>query len=112
MAPGSGATLTGVTTNNASNNVWTVGYDTNTSTSTVQTLIPNWNGTTWNTVASPNAGTGFSLLFSVSTTPGATIVQAVGYSGVSGALNPFAPQNGSAHEERYRGTKPRQARPP
>ncbi len=48
----------------------------------------------WNTVASPYAGTGSSLLFSVSMTPGAAVVQAVGYSGVSGALNPFGPRNG------------------
>jgi len=40
-SPGSGATLTGVTTSNASSNVWAIGYDTNTSTSAVQTLILN-----------------------------------------------------------------------
>lgn len=91
-SPGSSATLTGVTTSNASNNVWAVGYDTGTS--TTQTLTLNWNGSMWSTVASPNAGTGSSLLFSVSTTPGAAIVQAVGYSGVSGALNPFGLRNG------------------
>jgi hypothetical protein len=34
------------------------------------------------------------LLFSAATTPGAAIVHAVGYSGVSGALNPFALRNG------------------
>jgi hypothetical protein len=33
-------------------------------------------------------------LSSVSTTPGASIVQAVGYSGTSGSFNPFALQNG------------------
>jgi hypothetical protein len=91
LTPGAG---TGVTTSNASNNVWAVGYDTITGTSTVQTLTLNWNGTVWSPVASPNASTGSSLLFSVSTTPGAAIVQAVGYSGVSGAFNPFALQNG------------------
>jgi hypothetical protein len=93
-SPGTNATLTGVTTSNASNNVWAVGYDTVPGTSQVQTLTLNWNGTAWATVASPNAGTGSSLLFSAATTPGAAIVHAVGYSGVSGALNRFALRNG------------------
>jgi hypothetical protein len=34
------------------------------------------------------------VLNSVATTPGAAIVQAAGYSGVYGAFNPFALQNG------------------
>jgi hypothetical protein len=38
--------------------------------------------------------TGPTVLNSVSTTPGASIVHAVGDSGVSGANNPFALQNG------------------
>ena len=46
------------------------------------------------TVASPNGSTGSSVLFSVATTPGASIVQAVGYSGVYQAFNPLAMQNG------------------
>ena len=45
-------------------------------------------------MASPNGSTGSSALFSVATTPGAAIVQAVGYTGTSGALNPLALQNG------------------
>jgi len=93
-SPGSAANLTGVTTSNAANNVWAVGYDTIPGTTQLQTLTLNWNGTAWATVASPNAGTGSSLLLSAATTPGAAIVHAVGYSGVSGAFNPFALQNG------------------
>jgi hypothetical protein len=93
-SPGNNANLTGVTTTNAANNVWAVGYDTIPGTTQIQTLTLNWNGTTWNTVASPNASTGSSVLNSVATTPGAAIVQAVGYSGVYGAFNPFALQNG------------------
>jgi hypothetical protein len=90
-SPGTGATLTGVTTSNAASNVWAVGYDTVTGASTVHTLTLNWNGSQSTTVASPNAGTGSSLLFSAATTPGAAIVHAVGYSEVYGAFNPFAP---------------------
>ena len=93
-SPGSGATLTGVTTSNASNDVWAVGYDTPAGKSVAHTLTLNWNGNAWGMVASPDASTGSSLLFSVATTPGASIVQAVGYSGVSGAVNPLALQNG------------------
>lgn len=91
-SPGSGATLTGVTTSNASNDVWAVGTDT--VAGQAQTLTLNWNGTTWTTVASSNATTGASVLLSAATTPGASTVHAVGYSGTSGALNPFALRNG------------------
>ena len=58
------------------------------------TLTLNWTGTSWVTVPSADAATGFSVLNSVSTTPGAAIVQAVGFSGSSGAGNPLAEQNG------------------
>jgi hypothetical protein len=61
---------------------------------TAETLTLNWNGTAWVTVPSPSASTGPTVLNSVSTTPGASIVQAVGTSGVSGTNNPFALQNG------------------
>jgi hypothetical protein len=93
-SPGTNGTLTGVTTSNASNNVWAVGYYRPTGSSTSQTLTLNWNGSTWNTVASPNGSTGSSVLSSVATTPGAAIVQAVGYTGVYQALNPLVLQNG------------------
>jgi len=92
-SPGSGGSLTGVTTSNASNSVWAVGV-TQSSGGTAETLTLNWNGTAWVTVPSPNASTGPTVLNSVSTTPGASIVQAVGTSGVSGTNNPFALQNG------------------
>ncbi len=92
--PGNNASLTGVTTSNAANNVWAVGYDTIPGTTTLRTLTLNWNGTAWVTVPSPNASVSSSVLNSVSTTPGAAIVQAVGDSGVYGANNPFALQNG------------------
>jgi hypothetical protein len=93
-SPGSSGVLNGVTTSNATNSVWAVGDYTPTGSSVVQTLTLNWNGNTWSTVASPNGGTGSSVLFSVATTPGAAIVQAVGYSGVYQAFNPLAMQNG------------------
>jgi hypothetical protein len=94
-SPGTNATLTGVSTSNASKNVWAVGYYTPTGSSTAQTLTLNWNGSTWNTVASPNGSTGSSVLSSVATTPGAAIIQAVGYTGVYQALNPLVLQNGA-----------------
>ena len=92
-SPGTNANLTGVTSSSA-NNVWAVGYDTPSGSSVAQTLTMNWNGTAWTTVASPNQGSSSTVLSSVSTTPGASIVQAVGRSGTSGSLNPFALQNG------------------
>jgi hypothetical protein len=45
-------------------------------------------------VASPNGSTGSSVLLSVATTPGASIVQAVGLTGSSQAYNPLSLQNG------------------
>src|SRR5215469_15563608 len=59
-----------------------------------ETFSDHWNGTAWTTVASPNQGSSSTVLSSVSTTPGASIVQAVGRSGTSGSLNPFALRNG------------------
>ena len=57
-------------------------------------LTLNWNGTTWSTVASTDGSTGASTLLSVTTTPGASIVQAVGFTGSSQACNPLSLQNG------------------
>jgi len=65
-----------------------------TGTTQAQTLTLAWNSTAWVTVASPNASSGLSILNSVATTPGATIVQAVGASGASGPTNPLALQHG------------------
>jgi hypothetical protein len=91
-SPGSNATLTGVTTSNAANDVWAVGSDTVPGTITRQTLTLNWNGTAWTTVASPNAGP--DALNSVATNPGAAIVWAAGASGTSGSFNPLILRNG------------------
>lgn len=93
-SPGSSGNLSGVTTSNAANDVWAVGSDVPAGGTLAQTLTLNWNGTSWVTVPSADAATGFSVLSSVSTTPGAAIVQAVGFSGSSGAENPLAEQNG------------------
>jgi hypothetical protein len=93
-SPGKNAGLSGVTTSNASNDVWAVGSDTNPSTGLSQTLTLNWNGNAWVTVPSPNASTGSSYLASVATTPGASIVQAVGSSGSYQAYNPLNLQYG------------------
>jgi hypothetical protein len=92
-SPGSNAGLTGVTTSNASNDIWAVGSDTPAGASQPQTLTLNWNGTAWTTVTSPNAGSS-DMLSSVATRPGAAIVWAVGDSGSSGSFNPLILQNG------------------
>ena len=91
---GNSATLTGVTTSNAANNVWAVGYDFIPGTFQAQTLTLNWNGTAWTVVPSPSVASTTTLLAGVATTPGASIVQAVGFSGITGSQNPFALQNG------------------
>jgi hypothetical protein len=92
-SPGTDDNLTGVTTSNAADDVWAVGYDTPAGATQAQTLTLNWNGTAWATVASPDVGSP-SVLNSVSTKPGAAIVWAVGDSGVSGSFNPLVLQNG------------------
>jgi len=88
-SPGTGDSLTGVTTSNAANDVWAVGITQPAGATQGQTLTLNWNGTAWTTVASPDAGSP-SVLNSVSTTPGAATVWAVGESGISGSFNPLA----------------------
>jgi hypothetical protein len=91
-SPGTNGDLTGVTESGTSN-VWAAGLDTPSGATQPQTLTMNWNGTQWTTVASPNQGSP-SVLSDVSTTPGAAIAQAVGYSGLTGSFNPIAMQNG------------------
>jgi hypothetical protein len=88
-SPGTGDSLTGVTTSNAASDVWAVGVTVPAGATQAQTLTLNWNGTAWTTVASPDAGSP-SVLNSVSTSPGSAIVWAVGESGVSGSFNPLA----------------------
>lgn len=92
-SPGSIAMLGGVTTSNATNNVWAVGAETPAGTSVRQTLTLNWNGTTWKVVASPNPGRTDGV-GAVATNPGAAIVWAVGESGPVGSFNPLVLQNG------------------
>jgi hypothetical protein len=84
--------LNGVTASGSSD-VWAVGTYLASDTSDEQTLTLNWNGTAWSTVSSPTASNG-SELTGASTTPGASIVQAVGYTGSNGTWNPLALQNG------------------
>jgi hypothetical protein len=91
-SPGSAPSLTGVTTSNSASSVWAVGYDTPAGATQPQTLTLNWNGSAWTTVSSPNVGAA-SRLVSVSTKPGAAIVWAAGYSGVSGSFSPLALEN-------------------
>ena len=64
----------------SANNIWAVGYYVNSS-NIDQTLIEQWNGTSWNVVQSPNVGTGNSLLNGVSAVPTTSQVWAVGVYG-------------------------------
>jgi hypothetical protein len=89
---GTGDYLNGVTASGSAD-VWAVGSYLPSGSSDEQTLTLNWNGTAWSTVSSPTASNG-SALTSVSTTPGGSIVQAVGYTGSNGTWNPLALQNG------------------
>jgi len=79
--------LTGVTATSASN-VWAVGYDVPSGSTTLQTFTMNWNGSAWTTESSPDTGTA-SLLVGASTTPGGANVWAAGYSSTSGSYNPL-----------------------
>jgi hypothetical protein len=92
-SPGSIDALSGVTTSNASNSVWAVGADVRPGTSRGRTLTLNWNGTAWNVVTSPNAGSTDGV-GAVATEPGAAIVWAVGESGLPGSFNPLVLRNG------------------
>ena len=61
--------------------IWAVGAaKPQAATAPYQTLVEHWNGTAWQIVASPNAGTGSSRLYSVAAV-GATDVWAVGEGG-------------------------------
>jgi hypothetical protein len=82
-----------VTTSNASNDVWAVGSTAPAGTDVDQPLILNWNGTAWSAVTSP-AISGDASLSGVSTNPGASIVWAVGTTGVCCTENPLVLQNG------------------
>ena len=88
-SPGTAPVLTGVSASSAGD-VWAVGQDDPSGSTTPQTLTLNWNGSAWSTVASPDAGSS-SLLTSVSATPGAAAIWAAGYSGTSGSFNPLDP---------------------
>jgi len=88
-ATSTGTELTGVTYNSATD-VWAVGTD-----SSRTTLTLNWNGSAWSVVSSPSAGVATGLA-GVATTPGASIVQAVGTTFTNSsftATNPFAMHN-------------------
>jgi hypothetical protein len=92
-SPGTGAALNGVTTSNPANDVWAVGSDLNTATDQTRTLTLRWNGTAWATVASADVSGTSNVLTSAATAPGASIVQAVGYTGTLGADNPLSLQH-------------------
>lgn len=74
-----GNTLNAVTAN-AANNSWAVGY-TSKNSSTIVTLIEQWNGSAWSVVTSPNVGSGDNSLLGVAQVSGGNQVWAVGFSG-------------------------------
>jgi hypothetical protein len=92
-SPGTIDALSGVTTSNASNNVWAVGADVPAGKTVGRTLTLNWNGTAWKVVASPNTGS-TDVLSAVATKPGAAIVWAVGETGPAGSFDPLVLQHG------------------
>ncbi len=49
----------------SASDVWAVGWYYNNSINAFQTLIEQWNGTSWSVVASPNASSGLNQLYSV-----------------------------------------------
>ena len=98
-------TLTGITARSASD-VWAVGYTTR-----PQTLTLHWDGTTWTTVPSPNVG-GASQLTSVSSSPGAAILWAAGYSGGLGLAQPAHPSKRLTGAARTGRCAPDDALPP
>ena len=69
--------LSGVAAVSASN-IWAVGSYT-TSSTVSQTLIEQWNGTSWSIVASPNLGSNQNFLFGVVAVPGSSKSWVVGY---------------------------------
>lgn len=85
-SPGSLSRLSGVSARSASD-VWAVGSSA--AGTGRQTLTLHWDGTAWTTVPSPNVGAS-SILTAVSTSPGASLVFAIGYSGTTGTLNPLS----------------------
>jgi G:T/U-mismatch repair DNA glycosylase len=71
----------------AINDVWAVGFYSNTVTNPNQTLTMHWDGTSWTVVSSPNVGTSDNVLFSVAATS-TNNVWAVGF--YSNTVTPLA----------------------
>src|SRR5262249_28134816 len=63
----------------SASDVWAVGFSTLFNTGVRQTLTEQWNGTSWNVVASPDVGTNSNVLTAVAVVS-ATDIWAVGYS--------------------------------
>jgi len=62
------------------NNVWAVGYFSDSSFKNTYTLTEHWNGKSWSIISSPNTRSGINLLIGVAQVPKATQAWAVGYS--------------------------------
>src|SRR3954452_22478580 len=75
--PGSAADVLTAVAAVSANDVWAVGYYSNTA-GIPQTLVERWNGTAWSVVPSPNPGAGSNYLQSVAAT-GLNDAWAVGY---------------------------------
>jgi hypothetical protein len=59
-------------------NVWAVGNDANASSGPYQTLIEEWNGTSWTVVSSPSPGAVDNYLYAVAPVPNTSTLWAVG----------------------------------
>ncbi len=79
-SPGPGASYNDLSSVSAiaANDVWAVGSYNNGGSTVEQTLTEHWDGSSWSVVASPNVGTGYNYLSSVSAIA-ANDVWAVGY---------------------------------
>lgn len=68
-------------------NAWAVGSTADSNFQNEQTLIEQWDGTSWNVVSSPNVASQSNYLYGVTQVPGTTKLWSVGYSQDSNNVN-------------------------
>src|SRR6266446_232414 len=78
--PGTSENILNRVTAVSTTDAWGVGfYFNNNAPNPLQTLIENWDGSNWNVVSSPNAGTYSNILNGITEVPGSNQLWAVGY---------------------------------